>query len=45
MNIKQIKIKNFKSIENLNIEFNNKFNVLIGENNAGKTTILEAMLL
>lgn len=45
MNIKQIKIRNFKSIENLNIEFNNKFNVLIGENNAGKTTILEAMLL
>lgn len=45
MNIKEISIKNFKSIENVNIKFNNKFNVLIGENNAGKTTILEAMLL
>ncbi|MDM0549256.1 ATP-dependent nuclease [Clostridium perfringens] len=45
MNIKSIRIENFKSIENLKIEFNDKFNVLIGENNAGKTSVLEAILL
>lgn len=45
MNINKIRIKNFKSIEELNIKFNDKFNVIIGENNIGKTTILEAMLL
>lgn len=45
MNISQIRINNFKSIEELHIKFNEKFNVIIGENNIGKTTILEAMLL
>lgn len=45
MNIEYITIKNFKSIENLKIYFNDKFSVLIGENNVGKTTVLEAMLL
>lgn len=45
MNIEYIRIKNFKSIRNVKIYFNDKFNVLIGENNVGKTTVLEAMLL
>lgn len=45
MNISHIKINNFKSIKKLRIDFNRKLNVLIGENNIGKTTILEAMLL
>lgn len=43
--IKKITIKNFKSIENLEIVCNENFNVIIGENNIGKTTIFEAIHL
>lgn len=45
MKIKTIKIKNFKSIIDIEIECNPSFNVIIGQNNIGKTTILEAILL
>ncbi|HHX61661.1 MAG TPA: ATP-binding protein [Epulopiscium sp.] len=45
MKIKKIKIKNFKSIVDITIECNPLFNVIIGQNNIGKTTILEAVLL
>ncbi|MGL5416146.1 MAG: ATP-dependent nuclease [Clostridium sp.] len=45
MKINSIEITNFKSIENLKIKFNKEFNLLIGKNNIGKTTIFEAMLL
>lgn len=41
--IKKVRIKNFKSIDDLTIEFNRQFNVIIGENNIGKTTIFEAI--
>lgn len=43
--IKKITIKNFKSIENLEVVCNENFNVIIGENNIGKTTIFEAIHL
>ena len=43
--IKKITIKNFKSIESLEVVCNENFNVIIGENNIGKTTIFEAILL
>lgn len=43
--IKNIKIKNFKSIEDLSIECSESFNLVIGENNIGKTTIFEAIHL
>ena len=43
--IKTITIKNFKSIQNLTINCVGKFNVLIGANNIGKTSIFEAIHL
>ena len=44
MKLKQIEIKKFRSIENISIEIND-LAILIGENNAGKTTILKALEL
>lgn len=43
--IKSMNLESFKSYENVTITFNKNFNVIIGENNVGKTTIFEAMLL
>ena len=43
--IEKIIIKNFKSIQALTVKCNNKFNIIIGENNIGKTTIFEAIHL
>lgn len=45
MNIVSMKIKNFKTFGDVTIDFNKSFNVLIGKNNIGKTTIIEAMQL
>lgn len=42
MKIKKIKIKNFKQVEEMKIEFDN-LNVLVGNNDSGKTTIIEAI--
>ncbi len=42
--IKEITIRNFKSIDELKLELG-QFNVLIGENGCGKTNILEAIAL
>ena len=41
---KVIEIKNYKSIENINMDLG-RVNVLIGENGAGKSNILEAVAL
>ena len=43
--IKTISIKNFKSIQDLTINCAGSFNVLIGTNNIGKTSIFEAIHL
>lgn len=43
--IKNITICNFKGIKNLKIFVNEDFNVIIGKNNIGKTTIFEAIHL
>ena len=44
MAIKKVKIKGFKIFRDLfEIEFNDKINIIIGNNEAGKSTILEAI--
>jgi len=43
MYISEISIKNFKKIKELKIIPNHSYNVIIGENNQGKTTIFEAL--
>lgn len=43
--IEKIVVQNFKSIKKLEIQCNQGFNVIIGENNTGKTTIFEAIHL
>lgn len=46
MIIKKIKIKNFKKFKyETTIEFNDDFNIIIGNNETGKTTILQAIEL
>jgi len=45
MKIKNIHIKNFRSAKDLNIDFDDNLNVLVGVNGAGKTTILETLTL
>jgi putative ATP-dependent endonuclease of OLD family len=41
--IKGIKIQNFKKFNEFSIKFNNTLNLLIGDNEAGKSTILSAI--
>lgn len=45
MYIKKLQIKNFKSFQDICIEFNKDVNIFTGVNNAGKTTMLEALAL
>jgi putative ATP-dependent endonuclease of OLD family len=41
--IKELQIRNFKSIKDETIKFNKGLNILVGPNNAGKTNIIEAI--
>lgn len=43
MRITKLKIKNYKSIKNNTIELNDGMNIFVGDNDAGKSTILEAI--
>lgn len=45
MYISNIKIRNFRAIKNLDLNLNKGLNVLIGENNSGKTAIIDALRL
>lgn len=45
MKVKSIQLKNFKGFENINIILNSKTNIIIGENNIGKSSLFEAILL
>lgn len=45
LTITEIEIKNFKTIENIKFSPNNNFNIIIGKNNIGKSTLFEAILL
>lgn len=43
MKINRLKIVNYKSFQNVTIEMNDGTNIFVGENDSGKTTILEAL--
>ena len=43
MYLEKLDIKNFRTIENLSLTFNKGLNILIGENNSGKTAIVDAL--
>lgn len=43
MKIAQLKLLNFRSYKDITIDFSDDFNVLIGKNDIGKSTILEAL--
>lgn len=45
MHLKEIKIENFKSIDNLELTDLKRVNLILGDNNVGKTSVLEAMLI
>lgn len=45
MHISNLKIRNFRAIENLELSFNKGLNILIGENNSGKTAIIDLLRL
>ena len=41
--IEKIKLKNFKRFKSFSLNFDEKLNILIGDNEAGKSTILSAI--
>ncbi|MDK9838540.1 ATP-dependent nuclease [Klebsiella michiganensis] len=43
MRVKSIKLTNFKKFKDEHLEFNDDVNIFVGDNNAGKSTILEAL--
>jgi DNA replication and repair protein RecF len=43
--VKNIKLKNFRNFEELNIELNDALNIFIGDNGQGKTNLLESIYL
>lgn len=45
LKINSIYIENYKSYEKITYNCNHSFNLIIGENNMGKTTLFDAMLL
>jgi putative ATP-dependent endonuclease of OLD family len=45
MYIKELRIKGYRSIKDLKLNFNEGVNVLIGKNNTGKTSIIDALRL
>ena len=43
MYIKQFNIKKFRVFDEISLLFNKGVNIIIGENNSGKTTIIDAL--
>ena len=43
MKINRLKIVNYKLFQNVTIEMNEDINIFVGENDSGKSTILEAL--
>lgn len=45
MHIQQLKLQNYRNYEKVNISFDDKINVIIGENAQGKTNLMESIYL
>ena len=45
MHIEKIKLENFKTFKCIEFSCNQIFNIIVGENNIGKSTIFEALIL
>ena len=45
MIISKLKIQNYKSIENMTLEFVEGKNIIVGQNNSGKSNIISAINL
>ena len=45
MNVKNLKLENFRNISSLELDFDKEINVICGENAQGKTNIIEALWL
>lgn len=45
MIIKSLSVTNFRNFDSIEIEFNDRLNIIIGENGQGKTNIIEAIYL
>lgn len=45
MSIRKVIIKNYKQFKNIEIEFNTDINIIVGDNEAGKSTLFEAINL
>lgn len=43
MYLKQLTIKNFRAIDYLKISFNKDLNIIVGENNSGKSAVIDAL--
>ena len=43
MNVKRLVLKNFKKFSDESFEFNDDVNIIVGDNESGKSTILEAL--
>lgn len=43
MKIEKIEIKNYKTLEDVNVNFDGYFSSISGQNNAGKTSIVKAI--
>ena len=43
MYIRKLTVKNFRNIENLEVDLNKNVNIFIGDNAQGKTSILESI--
>lgn len=41
--LKRIKVTNFRSLDNFSMDFNEGLNVIIGENDAGKTSLIDSI--
>lgn len=43
--ITRLKLKNFKRFQSFKVDFDDKLNILVGDNESGKSSIIEAINL